>query len=264
MQKLTSVQKKALVKAGMEKALQEIVLAFATIVDSAEYLGHVILLGREEWGRKKFDDALKRRGAMGVVIDACVRVAKGEIDPRLVLCSESNDRYRNLSHYDLKTQKKILDKGMKVRVFDEKGKPDHRVMKIDEMTKEQVWQCLPAEGPRELEAQDAYVSSRKRAFERQPDLNREKQPWETHNEFVHRACIIAENDKKMEETKAKLEVTNDDSKEDKPEAAAKIEEPRPDWELKDGKLVVNNPSEFTQVELIGILGQLAKAATEVA
>lgn len=256
MKKLSNVQKKTLLKKGMQGVIEQIQEAFLSILDAAEYLGQLVILGREEWG-EPFDEALRTKGILKVTIEACVKVAEEKIDPRLILVAESNDKYRYLAGLSLTEQKKALDKGVEVLTIEDDGSFSHILVKWEYLTQAQEQLCLTSAGIRTVKEQEQYVVARRKMFNLYPDTNPKRQPWETKKEFSDRIAKVAKMHEGASQKPAVEKVPGMQTPRTVPTAAP--EPPKPDYEIKGGKLIVNKPGmEFDQVELIEILGKLAK------
>lgn len=255
MSKLSKVQQKALIKGGLDHVISEMKEALSLILDCAEYIGQLTSLSRKEWP-EAFETKMRDLGVMNVLLDACVRVANDEIDPRLVLMTENDKRYKYLVRLNKREQKKVLDKGVKVMVYGDRGDHTDLMVNINDITPEQAELCFTADGLRDLGAQRAYIESRRSRFKVEPDLNTRRQCYETPAEYVERLKDITVLDKASKGPKTIPKKT----------VIEKPEPPKPDWEIKDGKLVVNKPGmTFDQVKLIEILGKLASmAASRVA
>ena len=254
MKNLTNVQKKTLRKQGIDYVISEVAAAISTIVDSAEYLGNLIILGRQEWG-SAFDQKLRELGVIRPIIISCVRVAKGVIDPRLVLCSEADIKYQYLSRCDLSVQKQVLDKGVKVLVIDSEGKSDHIMVSIDNLQDGQFAQCFHSGGLRDIAEQRAWIESRRCDFQLNPARNPRKQSWETDNEYSRRLAKVAQ---------AKLDEAEKAASAPAPAPAPKPT-PKDDYEITDEfKLRVNKEGyEFEDYELLELVAKIAKLKAEV-
>lgn len=226
---LTKQQEKVLLAGGKERLYREIADAFDNIVDSAYYLGQIVLLGRSEFGTKEFDSGFREMGVLLVTIESCVQVAKGNLDPRLVLLTGNNGVYTAVAKHDLKTQKELLDKGVLVREYTEDGKETHRLVRLENLSDAQKEYCIDGKrGFRTLEEQDRYFAVRRKVFEFAPDTNKERQPFETSADFAERQTRLAQLEKQRADEAAKAAI----------EAIAPEPEPAdtPAWEIRDGQL----------------------------
>lgn len=226
---LTKQQEKVLIAGGKERLYREIADAFDNIVDSAYYLGQIVLLGRSEFGTKEFDSGFRAMGVLLVTIESCVRVAKGKLDPRLVLLSGNNGVYTAVAKHDLKTQKDLLDNGVRVREYTEDGKETHRLVRLENLSDAQKEYCIDGKyGFRTLEEQDRYFAVRRKVFEFAPDTNKERQPFETSADFAERQTRLARLEKQRADEAAKAAI----------EAIMPEPEPvdTPAWEIRGGQL----------------------------